>query len=230
MREVSASGVAAKVFCVLLLVTMILQGVLHGDSALGRFVPDYLHPRNRPYKLGDQYCGAYAVWHAIRYFGLRKSISNIVEEMSIDETGSTNLRSMAEYLTRCGLSVRVVRLDTSKVHKVNRPFIPYIYISSTEERGHFVFCVPDDCGNIIELDGLREPVRFDITLLRDVDRDEWDGTVILFDTGRQLVTARSLMVMVLVILSVPVVYRLLKLSSRWCYRDHLGRSEGAPIS
>lgn len=200
-----------RVICIVLILMIMLQGVLYGDFIKIQSEYGYLNSCDKPYKLGDKYCGIYALWYALKYYNIQRSISRLEEEIMVDEKGGSSLSNIAEYLDKCGLNNEVVRLDSHKLYKVNQPFIPFLSYSGL--RGHFVFCVPDGHGNAYELNGVRQPQLIDLKLLSTIDYDSWDGTVILLRPDRSnsvvLIIAKIIVFIAGLMLCFTVILKLL---------------------
>jgi ABC-type bacteriocin/lantibiotic exporter with double-glycine peptidase domain len=162
-----------SLFFIFLVIISICDLAAHAENR------NYLHPSNRPYSLGDRYCGAYVIWHALNFYNIGKPIKEIVSDLGIENHGACSIDDVSKYLKDIGFVVKVVRIDVGEISKVNKPFIMYSG-KRKNQVGHVVFCVPVGDKKIIEFDGIKEPIQIE-TLLIENAGDRWDGTCILLD-------------------------------------------------
>jgi hypothetical protein len=171
-------GLKYKTFLVFALFNMLFLGRLPANP-----LPDYLGAENVPQMPGDQYCGAYVVWHALRHYGKAVSIDAIIEEMKLQESKGVSIADVVSSLKHYGLQARAVKLRLDNITSLERPFIPYIPPSKKGNAfGHFILCVPIGSGHALLLDGQKDPYITDLKLLKEKEyRTGWDGTSILLE-------------------------------------------------
>ena len=147
--------------------------------------PDYLSHQNRPCIVREKYCGAYVVWHTLRYYGLSKPIDNIVDKMQIENKSSVSIYEIIQEFKTDGIFACAVKLNLNKASAIDKPFIPYIAPAKGENFGHFVLCLPTQTGHFVKIDGTGEPMVYELALLKNGNNELWDGTAILIDGIRK---------------------------------------------
>jgi ABC-type bacteriocin/lantibiotic exporter with double-glycine peptidase domain len=162
-------------FKYLTLISIFLVAIFFIRGTKADAKPDYIHKRNSIYKLDDRYCGAYSAWHALRYFGIKKNINSIVNNV-VSENGTTSIYELTEYLRSFGIKARPVKLDRAGLEHINKPFIPLL--QSRNPTGHFMFCIPTRNGVVHNFDGPKR-TSLDIEEIRNAMSDSWDGSCIL---------------------------------------------------
>lgn len=147
------------------------------DANLPR--PAYLSADNFPRALRDQYCGAYAVWHALRHFGRDAPIGEIVDRMRVNPQSGVSLASIYTTLQGYGLKVRAVRLRASDLDALTDAFVPYIRSAESPIIGHVGLCVPLERNRCMVFDGAEPPAIIDLhVLLAETGTMAWDGTAL----------------------------------------------------
>ncbi len=137
-----------------------------------------------PQLAGDHYCGAYAVWHVLKYYGNTVTIDTIANQMKIPSRGYATIQDIVTTLKLYDLSAQPMRIQNDTVSQINTPFIQYLVPLSNNALGHFVLCIPVGTGCVVILDGIKPPTLVD---LRQSQYSEsfWDGTIILIQQSRE---------------------------------------------
>jgi tetratricopeptide (TPR) repeat protein len=133
---------------------------------------------------GDRYCGAYAVWHVLKYYGKTVSIDDIAIQMGIPQKGFATVQDIVKTFEAYEIPAQAVRIPTNKAAQLDTPFVQYRIPAAGSELGHFVLCIPTGNGKAIMLDGVQEPQVIDLTVY-EARESFWDGTIILIQQGRE---------------------------------------------
>lgn len=173
-----------KYTCSLNSVSFCLATLLYSATVLANPNPDYLSQRNRPRAVRDQYCGAYVVWHTLRYYDLAKPIDIIFESMQVEKDKGVSIAEVISTLRNYGVKARAVKLHLDNIVSIEKPFIPYIPPEENKTSGHFVLCIPIGSGQSLVLDGQETPYLVDMFDLQGENaRAGWDGTSILLENN-----------------------------------------------
>ncbi|MCK5600273.1 hypothetical protein KAR91_00200 [Candidatus Pacearchaeota archaeon] len=163
-----------------LLWIIVILFTLFSTISLGVPNPDYLSSTNYPRMIRDRYCGAYTVWHTLKYYGIDKNIDLIIEDMQLDKEEGSSMSDIVLTLRKYGLSSDAVKLRIDNIATLKQPYIPYIPSSDITKPGHFIFCLPIGKNKAIILDGREKPSTISLDLLTEESyRAGWDGTSIL---------------------------------------------------
>jgi tetratricopeptide (TPR) repeat protein len=133
---------------------------------------------------GDRYCGAYVVWHVLKYYGKTVSIDDIAIRMGIPQKEYATVQDIIKAFEVYEIPAQAVRIPTDKVVQLDTPFVQYQIPAAGSQLGHFVLCIPAGNGKAIILDGVQEPRVIDFTSY-GAKEPFWDGTIILIQQGRE---------------------------------------------
>lgn len=138
---------------------------------------------NRNFISANNYCGAYVVWHCLRYYGLQSSIGEIAEQMGIETKGYSSIADIVGILNEKGIVSQGVKLNLNNLKALTMPFIQYQAAVAGEPLGHFVLCIPTGNGKAVVLDGAKEPWMIDLASYKadNVKQTRWDGTAVVID-------------------------------------------------
>ena len=139
---------------------------------------DYLSSTSKPYLSQDRYCGIYVVWHTLYHYGQGKPIDALAKEMHIGQKQYCSVLDIIRTLKANGIAAKAVKLDLERITSINKPFIPCL---KGREIGHSVLCIPTGGGQIVRLDGIQEPIAYELAFIQNSDSQPWDGTAILID-------------------------------------------------
>ena len=158
--------------------------LLYNRAALNDPSPDLTYQTEPGFLAADSYCGAYAVWHLLRYYGRPVSIQTLVRQMEIPQKGYSTLQDIAEVFAEYEISVQAVQIPPEKASELAKPFVQYRLPAEEGMLGHFVLCIPIG-EKVLVLDGQKEPKLIDLAALDQSSEEVWDGTLLLIETGRQ---------------------------------------------
>ncbi len=144
-------------------------------------VKDY--EQSKIQRAGDRYCGAYTVWHLLKYYGKTVPVSDISDRIGIGQKGYATIKDIVMAFAYYGIESQAVQVPVEKGVGLNRSFVQY-RITAGINLGHFVLCIPDGSGKAIVLDGTKEPSVIDLSAYR-TDDAVWDGTVVLISPSRE---------------------------------------------
>lgn len=163
---------------------MLLVLVMAPRFCLGGSSAAYMARDARLTLARDKYCGAYVVWHTLRYYGKAKPIDAVVDQLRLDEKEGASIADVVALLNSLGIEAESVRIQVDHAGSLMRPHIPYLPPVGGRKQGHFVFCVPTADGAALVADGRRPPYLIEMkNLEREENRAGWDGSTIVLGTA-----------------------------------------------
>lgn len=151
------------------------QVFLHNPSISAEYKGD------RGFLAADHYCGAYVVWHLIRYYGGTISIEDAIKSLKINDRGYCTVGDIVNFLNSYGIDANVMQIDSEKIALIETPFIQYKNPKIEMDTGHFVLCIPNT-NSIFVLDGIKEPQAFSKQLF--INNEFKEGEIIILIRNR----------------------------------------------
>ncbi len=87
-------------------------------------LPDYLNEQNYPRAKRDQFCAAYAVWHALHHCGLDVSLDGVVGRLKLDGKHGASVEAVVRALNSYGIFAEAGKIDLENAASLRTPFIP----------------------------------------------------------------------------------------------------------